>query len=453
MYNRIAYDTNLHELNLIERLDLLARSSGFDADERLVQTSERVLSVSELNAYVQKSLAADPMLQSLKLRGEISNLKRHSSGHLYFSLKDESARIACVMFRSQAQMCELRAEDGFRIVADGRAALFPRDGTYQFYVEAMRTDGVGALFLRYEQLRKKLLAEGLFDAARKKPLPLLPRGVGVVTSPTGAVIHDIQHVAARRHAGIPLYLVPVRVQGEGAAEEIARAIRLLDSLGFIDVIITGRGGGSLEDLWAFNEEIVVRAVSACSKPIVSAVGHETDTTLTDFAADVRAPTPSAAAELTIPLRESLLDQIEQYRGRLRRSTDRQLQRSRDRLKALTARLTMLEPSRTLEERRHRVTELRERLKSCAGRIVQPRRLGLDGIVGRLTVLNPENVLERGYAMVSDERGHWLTKATQIDSDRIINIRMRDGRIEARTIQIESSQAVPVEGSTADGAAS
>ncbi|GHU66352.1 exodeoxyribonuclease 7 large subunit [Clostridia bacterium] len=420
-------------MNLIEQLEQLERLSHADERDELVPVVERVLSVSELNEYVQRSLAADPMLQGLRIRGEISNLKRHSSGHVYFSLKDEAARIQCVMFRSQAQMCAIRPEDGYRVIAEGRAALYSRDGTYQFYVESMRMDGVGALFLRYEETRRRLLAEGLFDAARKVPLPLLPRGVGIVTSATGAVIRDIQTVARRRHPGVALYLAPVRVQGEGAAQEIVRAIRMLDGLPFIDVIITGRGGGSLEDLWAFNEEGVARAVAECGKPIVSAVGHETDTTLTDFAADVRAATPSAAAELVVPLRSALVEQVGLCRVRMMRAGDRQVRYSRERLGGLVARLGALEPSRAMRERRRRVNELRERLRGCAERLTPQRRTALAALTARLAGLNPANVLERGYAMVTDEQGRLLANASQTEAGMLINVRMRDGRISARTL--------------------
>lgn len=423
-------------LNLIDRLEQLARVGAADAPDEHAPRAGRVLTVSELNAYVQRTLAADPMLQGLALRGEISNLKRHSSGHLYFSLKDESARIQCVMFRGQAQMCAIVPEDGLRVVAEGRAALFARDGAYQFYVESMRADGVGALFLRYEETRRRLLAEGLFDAARKKPLPLLPKGVGIVTSPTGAVVRDIQTVAARRHPGVPLYLAPARVQGAGAAEEIARGIRALDRLPFIDVIITGRGGGSLEDLWAFNEEIVVRAVADCNTPVVSAVGHETDTTLTDFAADVRAPTPSAAAELAVPSRAALSDQIGQYRARMSIAADRRLKQSRERLSNLTARLNAVEPRRALDERRKRIVELRERLRACADRVVPQRRAALTALEARLATLNPSNVLERGYAMVSDEHGRWLNGADQVEPGMTLMIRMRGGAVRSSADGVE-----------------
>ena len=280
---------------------------------------ERILTVAELNEYVRRSLASDPMLRGLRLRGEISNFKRHSAGHLYFSLKDEQARIACVMFRSAAAGLRVALRDGLRVVLSGSAALYPAAGQYQFYVDAVHEDGVGALYLAFEQLKARLQAEGLFDAALKKPLPLLPEGVGIVTSPTGAVVHDICQIAARRHPGVALYLQPARVQGEGAAEEIAAALAALDRRPDVDVIILGRGGGSLEELWPFNEETVARAIFACRTPVVSAVGHETDVTIADFVADVRASTPSAAAELVIPRREEWLAMLRGMKGRMDRA--------------------------------------------------------------------------------------------------------------------------------------
>ena len=267
---------------------------------------EWILSVSDLNEYVRRSLAADPMLHNLRLRGEISNFKRHSSGHWYFTLKDEDSRINCVMFRQNNMGVSIRPADGMAVIVSGSVSLYVQGGAYQFYVDAMRPDGVGSLYLRYEALKAKLAKEGLFDAGRKRPLPLLPRGIAIVTSPTGAVLHDIRTVSARRNPAIPLTLLPVRVQGEGAAEEIAAAIRKAGTLSNIDVLITGRGGGSMEDLWAFNEECVVRAIAECPVPVISAVGHETDTTLADYAADVRAATPSMAAELAVQDRLELL---------------------------------------------------------------------------------------------------------------------------------------------------
>ena len=258
------------------------------------------LTVSQLNEYVRRSLASDPMLHGLCLTGELSNFKRHTSGHWYFTLKDEEAAINCAMFRQAAMGVRFRPENGQRVRLFGGVGLYARTGAYQFYADAMEPDGLGELYLRFEALKQKLAAEGLFDPSLKKPLPLLPRGVGIVTSRTGAVVHDIVRVSWRRYPGMPLYLCPVKVQGEGAAAEIAAAIRLLDGFEGAEVIIVGRGGGSMEDLWAFNEEVVARAIARCHTPVVSAVGHETDVTIADFVADVRAPTPSAAAELAVP---------------------------------------------------------------------------------------------------------------------------------------------------------
>ena len=269
-----------------------------------------LVSVTQLNEYVRRTLASDPMLRGLSLRGEISNFKRHTSGHLYFSLKDENARIACVMFRQHAFGLRMQPRDGMRVVLDGAVSLYAQGGQYQFYAESMRPDGVGDLYLRFEQLKAELEREGLFDPSLKKPLPLLPRTVGVVTSPTGAAVRDIVSVSSRRNPGVHLLLCPASVQGDSAAGEIVRAIKTLDRLPEVDVIIVGRGGGSIEELWAFNEEAVARAIFACRTPVVSAVGHETDFTIADFVADLRAPTPSAAAERAVPVRDDLLAEVE-----------------------------------------------------------------------------------------------------------------------------------------------
>ena len=260
-------------------------------------TNERMtLSVAQLNEYVRRTLASDVMLKNICITGEISNFKRHVSGHWYFTLKDEEAAISCVMFRQAAQTVRFQPENGMSVRLTGSVSLYVKTGSYQFYGERMEQEGLGELYLRFERLKQKLLAEGLFDPSLKKPLPLLPRGIGIVTSSTGAVVHDICTVTWRRNPAMPLYLCPVKVQGEGAAKEIAAAIRRLDRMPEAEVLIVGRGGGSMEDLWPFNEEIVARAIAACQTPVVSAVGHETDFTIADFAADMRAPTPSAAAK-------------------------------------------------------------------------------------------------------------------------------------------------------------
>ena len=258
------------------------------------------LSVSQLNEYVRRLLAGDPMLRSLRVQGEISGFKRYTSGHLYFTLKDETASVSCVMFRTAAESLDFRPQDGQRVTISGSASLYPQRGQYQLYVERMQREGVGELYMRFEALKRKLAAEGLFDQAIKKEIPAYPRVIGVATSPTGAVLRDIVRVARRRDPNISILLAPTSVQGAGAAAEIVQAIELLNRQGEADVILCGRGGGSIEDLWPFNEEIVARAIRASKIPVISCVGHETDFTIADFAADLRAPTPSAAAELAVP---------------------------------------------------------------------------------------------------------------------------------------------------------
>lgn len=400
---------------------------------------ERILTVAELNEYVRRSLASDPMLRGLRLRGEISNFKRHSAGHLYFSLKDEQARIACVMFRSAAAGLRVALRDGLRVVLSGSAALYPAAGQYQFYVDAVHEDGVGALYLAFEQLKARLQAEGLFDAALKKPLPLLPEGVGIVTSPTGAVVHDICQIAARRHPGVALYLQPARVQGEGAAEEIAAALAALDRRPDVDVIILGRGGGSLEELWPFNEETVARAIFACRTPVVSAVGHETDVTIADFVADVRASTPSAAAELVIPRREEWLAMLRGMKGRMDRAQAQRMALLGHRLTGLRARLELRQPARQIAERRMLLDGLRTRLDARAQSMARERRMRVEALGKRLEALSPRVVLARGYALATLPDGTLLTDAAQARPGDALRLTLRRGAVHARVTEGEHGE--------------
>lgn len=418
---------------------------------------ERVLSVSQLNEYVRRTLAADPMLKGIRLRGEISNFKRHSAGHLYFSLKDAESRIACVMFRSAAETLSIHPRDGMRIVASGSASLYTASGQYQFYVDSMRDDGVGSLFLEFERLKAQLQSEGLFDPSLKKPLPLLPRGVGIITSATGAVVHDIQQVAARRHSGIQLYLRPTQVQGESAAADIARAIGELDQDGRIDVIIAGRGGGSLEELWPFNEELVARAIFAAATPIVSAVGHETDFTISDFVADVRAATPSAAAELVIPRQADLRELLAGYLWRLQRAQAQRIVLLGHRLNGLHAKLQGQRPHDRIVHQRARVDALlatlavrtenilsgqNTRLHNVAARM--PLRLRsmlvlkkqqLASLHSRMHALAPQRVLERGYALVTTAEGRLLTAGQQTCPGQSIHVQLRTGALNATVTEV------------------
>lgn len=388
---------------------------------------EWILSVSNLNEYVRRSLAADPMLHSLRLRGEISNFKRHSSGHWYFTLKDEDSRINCVMFRQNNMGVSIRPADGMAVIVSGSVSLYVQGGAYQFYVDAMRPDGVGSLYLRYEALKAKLAKEGLFDAGRKRPLPLLPRGIAIVTSLTGAVLHDIRTVSARRNPAIPLTLLPVRVQGEGAAEEIAAAIRKAGTLSNIDVLITGRGGGSMEDLWAFNEECVVRAIAECPVPVISAVGHETDTTLADYAADVRAATPSMAAELAVQDRLELLGEVAALRQQLTKNMEYRLSEEAQRLAHLRTRLAGCHPAQRLAQQEHQMDKLRTRLNTAAQARVTALTASVAEYRAKLTALGPMAVLGRGYALAM-YAGKPVTTAVMARQIGRMELRFQDGAL-------------------------
>ena len=411
-----------------------------------------ILQVSDLNEYVRRSLAADPMLRSLRIRGEISNFKAHSSGHWYFTLKDDQARIACVMFRQNAMRMSLRPRDGMAVVLSGSVSLYTQSGTYQFYAENMRPDGVGGLYQQFEALKARLAAEGLFDAARKKPLPLRPKKIAVVTSRTGAVLQDIRRVSAARDPGVPLVLLPVQVQGEGAAEDIAAAIRRAGTLPGVEVIIAGRGGGSMEDLWAFNEEIVARAIADSPIPVISAVGHETDFTIADFVADVRAATPSNAAELAVPDRAELLEGLRMVRRHLTKAMDAMLTDKSRQVAYLARRLTAASPEMRLREAAHRLEQCRDRLDRAVERPLTeaaPRlslmRIRLDHAMdgtlerhrqrlsrdrARLETLDPRRVLERGYALVTDGDRVIATRDAAMRSPRM-TLHFRDGAVQVR----------------------
>lgn len=387
------------------------------------------LSVSQLNEYVRRTLASDPVLHNVCITGELSNLKRHVSGHWYFTLKDEEAAVNCAMFRTSAMGLRFRPENGQRVRVYGSVGLYAKTGSYQFYVDSMEPDGLGDLYLRFEALKRKLNGEGVFDASRKKPLPLLPKGIGIATSKTGAVVHDIARVAWRRFPNMPLYLCPVKVQGEGAADEIAQALRLLDSMEEVDVIIVGRGGGSMEDLWAFNEEIVARAIAECQTPVVSAVGHETDFTIADFTADLRAPTPSAAAELAVPLQTELEHRTAILADRLTYAAQRQLAAKRLALHQYKARLTALAPERRGERMRAALHQAQMRLHTLMQSALAARAHQVQRAALRLKTAGPEQTLRRGYAVVMREDGLIRSAASVSAGDRL-RIRFADGSVEA-----------------------
>ena len=389
-----------------------------------------VLSVSDLNEYVRRSLAADPMLQGLRLRGEISNFKRHSSGHWYFTLKDAQSRINCVMFRQYNMGVSLRPADGMAVIVSGSVSLYVQGGAYQLYVQAMRPDGLGSLYAQFEERKARLAREGLLDAGKKRPLPLVPRGIAIVTSPTGAVLHDIRTVSARRNPAIPLTLLPVRVQGDGAAEEIAAAIRQAGKLPGIDVIITGRGGGSLEDLWAFNEERVAQAVFDCEIPIISAVGHETDTTIIDYVADLRAPTPSAAAELAVYDFLRTGQELQAAKDTMNRQILRRISMQRTELRVLASQLKSSSPMGKIREKRARVLQLEDHLQEAMRRTLDVKRHQLAIYIERLKGLSPLDKLNQGYSYVADGRGRTVTGIQKVQIGDPIQVYVKDGRIDA-----------------------
>ena len=412
--------------------------------------SEWILEVSDLNEYVRAMLNADPALRSVRLRGEISNFKRHSSGHWYFTLKDDRCRINAVMFRQNAMRMSLRPRDGMSVIVSGQVSLYPESGGYQIYCENMRPDGVGTLYQQFEALKQKLQMEGLFDQARKRPLPWRPRKIAVVTSETGAVLHDIRKVSARRDPGVPLVLLPVQVQGVGAAEDIARAIRRAGKLPGVDVIITGRGGGSMEDLWAFNEEIVARAIAESPIPVISAVGHETDTTIADFAADARASTPSNAAEMAVPDRREIIEGLRDIRRHMDGAMQGLMQNRRYELLSLRRRMEAVHPEQRVSYLSAQTEALKLRLNAAmdAKLPALAHRLGMAGMrldaamdkglarpqeridraKARLAAMNPTAVLARGYALVMDGQ-RVIHSADMANKMNQMTLRFHDGSVQ------------------------
>lgn len=390
-----------------------------------------VLTVGELNEYVRKKLAGDPMLRAVSVRGEISGYKHHVSGHRYFTLKDENARVACVMFRQQALTLDFAPADGQMVIISGAASLYPQGGTYQLYVDHMRKEGAGELFLRFEALKKRLGDEGLFDPALKRPLPAMPRRVGIVTSMTGAALRDMLRVSRARNPRVEILIAPASVQGASAPLEIADAIKRLNRDGTCDVLLVGRGGGSIEDLWAFNEEIVARAIRASEIPVVSCVGHETDYTIADFVADARAATPSNAAEIAVPVTAEYAAALDSLSGRLTGALSAKQRLLRARLSALRASPALSMPARVVTEtKRAQAEKLSSRMeRACEKRAIDARH-ALTLLYGSLAAMNPGNVLTRGYAYVrAGERV--ISDAKALAPGMEIGVVMRDGEIAAR----------------------
>ncbi len=399
-----------------------------------------LLTVTQLNTYIKSRFEEDEALAQVFVAGEISNFTNHyRSGHLYFSLKDEKCAVKAVMFARYAGRLRFLPQDGMRVIARGRVGVYEVSGQYQLYVEDLQPEGVGALSLAFEQLKAKLEKEGLFAAERKKPLPRFPESIGVVTSPTGAAVHDILTILARRFPAARVVLCPVLVQGEGAAPQIVDALERLNRLNCADVIILGRGGGSVEDLWPFNEEAVARAVAASRIPVISAVGHETDFTLCDFAADLRAPTPSAAAELAVPDRAELAAGLAALRERLQSAARERLESGRMRIDGLTRSRALQSPLESVGLLRARVDRLSESLAAAARRKTDAAKAALARSAGKLEALSPLAVLARGYAVVYDGSGRAVSGAAAVREKEKILVRMRDGGLNCT-----------VDGKTEDG---
>ena len=393
------------------------------------------ISVSELNRYVAAYLEQNENLTQVLVKGEISGLKAYASGHVYFSLKDQSATVSCVMFKASAQRLRFRPTDGMAVIVTAKASLYDRDGKFQLYVNQMQSDGLGDLHLAFEQLKLRLQAEGLFDAAHKQPLPRLPRAVGVVTSPSGAVIRDIIHVLNRRFPNFRLQLIPVQVQGDGAAASIAAAIDRFNQLGTVDVLIVGRGGGSMEDLWAFNEEIVARSVYRSKIPVISAVGHETDYTICDFVADVRAATPSAAAELAMPVHADEEDKLSRIRKRLRLALEKKHQIEAQRLDSLLSRPVLAQPLKRYQEQRQSVLQRQFMLTTAIRSRMARAERDLAVLAGKLDTLSPLQVLSRGYAVARDSRGQSLISTALVQPGDRIEVWLSDGILDCSVEQI------------------
>ena len=393
------------------------------------------ITVSELNEYVRVSLAGDPLLRCIRVTGEISGYKQHISGHRYFSLKDEKARIQCVMFRQNAQSLLFQPRDGMRVTITGAVSLFVRDGAYQLYAETMEQQGAGNLFQQFEALKQKLMAEGLFDPARKRELPFRPTVIGVATSKTGAAVRDIIRVAKRRDPGVGIVVAPCSVQGERAADEIVKSIRLLNRQGQSQVLLVGRGGGSMEDLWPFNEEKVARAIAESRIPVISCVGHETDFTIADFVADVRAATPSMAAEMAVPVRAELENARQALSRRLLRSLESGQRLRRLRLEKCMASAALSDPARLTAGPREKTALSEKRLREAMAKRLSTESARLSELNRTLRAVSPQAVLDRGYAAVK-KGGCYVSRAEQLRSRDQIELILSDGVRRAQVLEEE-----------------
>lgn len=392
---------------------------------------DNILSVTQLNNLIKAAFDNVPALQNVCVRGEISNYKLYPSGHHYFTLKDAEGSLKCVLFKGNAFSLRFRPQNGMAVLAVGRISVYPKDGVYQLYCSRLVPDGAGDLNLAFEQLKQALFREGLFDASHKKALPSYPHRIGIVTSPAGAAVHDMLRILGKRYPLSKVILLPVRVQGQEAPKEISRSIDYANAVNLCDVLIVGRGGGSLEDLWAFNDELVARTIYRSQIPVVSAVGHEPDVTISDFVADLRAATPSNAAELTAPDQTELKARLEALQKQMAAALQRRAQIARSRLDALRSRPVLKDPTRMIQDRRLRLDQACEALCSAQNSRVQRDRAAFSRLTAALDAMSPLKVLSRGYAIASDENQTPITHAADAVPGQNITITFRDASVSAQ----------------------
>ena len=400
--------------------------------------AQQVLSITQINEYIRNKMDGDALLNNVAVRGEISNYKVYPSGHHYFTLKDEGAALKCVMFKGNAMRLRFRPDNGVKIIAMGKISVYPRDGAYQLYCTAMAMDGIGDLYAAFEQLKRKLEAQGLFDPDHKKPLPKYPGTIGIVTSSAGAAIHDMLRILRKRYPLSKVRLLPVRVQGVEAPEEIAGAIRYANMYRLADLLIVGRGGGSIEDLWAFNDERVAYAIYHSDIPVISAVGHEPDVTISDFVADLRAATPSNAAELAVPDQDALRQMLDSMSGAMATALSRQLTSARRHYQLLSAHPSLQSPVSYLEQRRKNLELLKNKLISNQNQQINSAKARYIAMTSKLDAMSPLKVLTRGYAMAQREDGTVLRSVSQVETGDSITISVSDGRLCASVTEIKEN---------------
>ena len=394
--------------------------------------AEMAISVTDLNKYIKDKIADDEYLNNVLIKGEISNFKHHYTGHMYFTLKDENSLIKCIMFKSYAQKLMFEPKDGTKVFVFGTVSVFERDGIYQIYVKAMEEDGVGDLHTKYQKLKKELEEKGLFDVTNKKKIPLMPKVIGVLTSQTGSVIRDIINVSTRRNPNVYIRLLPVPVQGEGAAEKIAKGIEYMNENNLADVLILARGGGSLEDLWPFNEEIVAYSIYSSKIPIISAVGHETDFSISDFVADLRAPTPSAAAELAVPDIYELKQKINIYQNRLKISLTKKVEIMKLRYEKCMSSFVFKEPTRRINENYIKLDSYIKQLENLINTKNEKEKKRYVELVAKLDTLSPLKTLMRGYS-IAEKEGKIVKSIEELKKDDNIDIRLTDGKVQAKVL--------------------